>query len=126
MVITNVYIDDMSISGKDTADPPRSFDLLKTNCDILELTLNTSKSKTVVFRKRGPSKKNEKWYFNGVPLEIVNKFDYLSTVFNFNCSFSSNSEIFADKGIKAMHCLLANTRKFNLKLSTIVQFFMLL
>ena len=121
--ILMLFADDMVIIGKNPNDLQCSLDLLKTYCDNWGLKVNSTKSKIVVFRKRGALKENEQWNFNGVPLETVDYFNYLGTIFNFNGSFSSNSENIVGKGIRALHCLLANTKSYNFKLSTMFQLF---
>ena len=50
-------------------------------CDIWNLTVNGDKTKIMVFRKGGILSQHEKWYYNGIELEIVNHFNYLGLVF---------------------------------------------
>ena len=121
--ILMLFADDMVILGRNRDDLQRSLDLLKTYCDTWGLTVNASKSKVVVFRKCGRLKSNEKWSFNGKELEVVDKFNYLGTIFDSNGTFTSNTEMLVGKGIKAMHVLISNTKKFNFNLSTMLQLF---
>ena len=77
----------------------------------------------MVFRKRGPLKRNEKWFYNNVLVESVNEFNYLGTIFSHNGRFISNVKTLAGKGIKALNVLLANLKQFNFSPKTCCQLF---
>lgn len=61
--------------------------------------------------------------YNGTPLEVVNNFNYLGTVFNYTGTFMLNQETLAGKGLKALNCLLYNLKRYPLKLKVICQLF---
>ena len=103
-----LFADDMVVLGKFVDDLQQSLDLLKQYCDKWDLEVNILKTKTMVFRKRGDIFENEKWYFDGKLLQNVNDFNYLASCFNYTGSFTSNQELLAEKGLKAMNELLYN------------------
>ena len=43
---------------------------------------------------------NESWIYNGTPLEVVNDFNYLGTVFNYTGTFVLNQETLVGKGLQ--------------------------
>jgi hypothetical protein len=79
---------DMVILGNSPSDLQNSINLLHKYCETWGLEVNTEKTKIVVFRKRGPLKIDEKWSYDNEPLEVVNDFNYLGTVFNYTGNYS--------------------------------------
>jgi hypothetical protein len=77
----------------------------------------------MVFRKRGPLRADEVWYYGNAHVDTVNDFNYLGTVFNYTGSFVLNQEFLAGKGLKALNSLIMNTRDLKLKPSTMLQLF---
>ena len=68
------------------------------------------KTKIVFFRKRCGLYNNETWTYKGIPLEIVDNFSYLGTVSNYTGNYTLNQEMLVGKGLKALNCLLYNTK----------------
>ena len=87
------------------------------------MQVNLNKSKIVVFRKREPLRENEKWMLNNEPIEVVDNFNYLGTVFNYTGNFVLNQEMLVGKSLKALNALLAHTRRFPFKPKTLCQLF---
>jgi hypothetical protein len=93
------------------------------------MTFNTKASENsaiggasvVVFRKRGPVKQEERWYYNNQPLEVVNDFNYLGVVFNYTGSFVLHKQYVIGKAIKASNILLNNINKYELNPSLSVR-----
>ena len=56
------------------------------------------------FRKRGGLRDNESWIYKNTPIEVVNEFNYLGTVFKYTVSFVLNQETRVGKGLKALNC----------------------
>jgi hypothetical protein len=77
----------------------------------------------MVFRKRGGLKRNEVWTYNGQLIEVVNDFNYLGVVLNYTGNFNMNQEYLVGKGLKAMHILNVNCRKFMLNPKVLCQLF---
>lgn len=76
-----------------------------------------------MFKKRGRLKNNEKWFYDGNILEIVNDFNYLGVVFSSSGSFNMNQNMLAGKGLKAMNTLLNNMKMFDFKPKLYCQLF---
>jgi len=110
-----LFADDMVILGNSIEDLQNSLNKLSEYCTKWGLEVNAGKTKIMVFRKRGRLRLSEKWSYNGSPLEIVDNFNYLGTVFNYTGNFTYNQETLVGKGLKAMNMLMANVKKLNLK-----------
>ena len=121
--ILMLFADDMVILGKDRDDLQKSLDRLEYYCNKWGLKVNSEKTKVVVFRKRGGLLNNESCTYKGVNLEVVNNFNYLGTVFNYTGTFVLNQETLVGKGLKALNCLLFNTKKYCLKPKVLCQLF---
>ena len=119
--ILMLFADDMVVLGKDKDDLQRSLNLLEKYCDKWGLTVNTEKTKIMVFRNKGGLRNNEIWTYKGMPLEVVNDFNYLGTVFNYTGSFALNQTTLSGKGLKALNCLLYNIKKYSLRPKVICQ-----
>ena len=118
-----LFADDMVIFGKTVTGLQNSLNLLHEYCLKWGLEVNTTKTKVMVFRKRGNVRNDETWLYNNVELKVVNDFNYLGTVFNYTDSFVLNQETLAGKGIKALNVLLNKTKEYNFKPSVLCQLF---
>ena len=61
---------------------------LHTYCQEWNLTVNTDKTKIMVFRNMGKIKENEKWFYNNFELQTVDEFNYLGLLLNYNGKFT--------------------------------------
>ena len=91
--ILMLFADDMVILGKSPSDLQNSLNRLHEYCGTWGLEVNIEKTKIMVFRKRGPLKSDENWSFDNQPLEVVNDFNYLGTVFNFTGNYSRKKHL---------------------------------
>ena len=122
-VILLLFADDMVLFGESPEDLQNSLNRLYVYCIKWGLSVNIDKTKVMVFRKRGPLKQKEKWFYNNIALENENVFKYLGTIFSYNGTFSSNMKTLADKGTKALNVLFANLKQFNFSPKTCCQLF---
>ena len=79
---------------------------LENYCRKWNLTVNVPKTKIVVFRKGGNLGQNDKWFYVGEEVEVVNSFAYLGIVFSSGGSFIPNTKTLSGKSLKTMHQLL--------------------
>lgn len=118
-----LFADDMAILGESIEDLQHSLDSLHQYCQKWGLTVNTDKTKLMVFRKRGNTRQDEQWFYDGRQLDIVSDFNYLGTVLHYNGSFSSNQQTLAGKSLKAMNVLLQQIKKLDFTPKTLCQLF---
>lgn len=122
-LILLLFADDMVIFGNSPEDLQNSLNGLHEYCSNWGLEVNTDKTKIMVFRKRGPLKMDEHWFYDNKEVEVVNDFIYLGTVFSYTGSFSLNQKTLAGKGLKAMNALLSNLKEFGFTSKTTCQLF---
>lgn len=76
-----LYADDIVLFANSAIELQNSINILETYCQRWRLTVNTTKTKVLIFRKGGRLPSNLKFTYNGVEIEIVRKFSYLGIVF---------------------------------------------
>lgn len=81
-----MYADDTVIFSDTISGLQKELDYLANYCDLWSLTVNTSKTKIMVFRNRGGLKACEKWHFEKQEIEIVDRFNYLGLLFTIMAS----------------------------------------
>ncbi|MEW8542106.1 MAG: reverse transcriptase family protein, partial [Candidatus Thiodiazotropha sp.] len=97
-----LYADDIVLLSESPEDLQRSLNMFHIYCDTWKLSLNTTKSKVVVFRKGGRLPLGLNFNYNGKNLEIVQSFTYLGVVFSSTGSFSQLQETLASQAQKAL------------------------
>ena len=122
-ILLLLFADDMVLLSDDPSDLQNSLNALCNYCNKWGLEVNAEKSKIVVFRKRGPLRRNESWTYDNISIEVVNDFNYMGTVFTYTGSFLLNQKMLADKALKAMNVLCNKTRSFDFDISTLFQLF---
>ena len=79
----------------------------------LGLEVNLDKTKIIVFRKGGFLGKHEKWYYNNIPVEIVNEYNYLGITFSTKMSFTNASIPLIAKAKKSINEILFSLRSLS-------------
>ena len=98
MIITLLlFANDIFIAAKSPSELQTKLNKLKDYCELYDLKVNCEKTKIVVFRKRGQIKVNEKWWYGGVPVEVVDKFNYLDSVFYYTVTLALILNVFKVK-----------------------------
>ena len=117
------FADDMVILGSSQQDLQNSLNLLYEYCHKWGLTVNTDKTKVLIFRKRGRVDNRLVFTYNDNQLDIVDNFNYLGVVFNYTGTFLLNQQHLSGKGLKAMYTLLCNVRNIDFTPKTLCQLF---
>ena len=107
-----LYADDITIFAETSDGLQKGLDILKDYCTRWKLTVNTQKSKIMVFRKGGQLPRNLKFYYNNVELSIVDSFSYLGVVFTPGGSFSLAQNTLSGQAQKAIFRLNSYLYKF--------------
>ena len=87
-----LFADDAVIFSETREGLQNHLNNLESYCQKWNLTVNVNKTKIVVFRKGGNLGQNDKWFYGGSEIEIVNSFTYLGVVFSSGGSFVPNTK----------------------------------
>jgi hypothetical protein len=71
------FADDICLISTTPAGLQNQINNLQTASESLGLSVNLDKTKVMVFRKGERLSKYEKWFYNGMNIEIVNKYIYI-------------------------------------------------
>ena len=105
-----MYADDTVLISETSEGLQSMLDALCSYNNEWKLSLNVSKTKIVVFRNGGVLRENDKWFYHGNEIEVVNEFNYLGLLFNYNGKFSKTQKHAADQGRKANFALSAKLK----------------
>ena len=75
-----MYADDIILFGKTPDELQRALTILEEYCNRWKLTVNTGKTKIMVFRKGGRLRDDLHFLYDNSQIEIVSKFCYLGVV----------------------------------------------
>ena len=100
-----LYADDIILFGKNPEDLQKALNVLEEYCQRWKLTVNTSKTKIMVFRKGGRLSNNLNFVYNNIKIEIVNKFCYLGVVFTSGGSSFETQKTLSGQALKAVFTL---------------------
>jgi len=96
----------VAIVGKTPLDIQNQLDRLLEYCNAWGLSVNTAKTKIMVFRKRGGLLTTERWTYNSQHIDVVNEFNYLGTVLSYPANFGPNIEHVVGKSPASLNNLL--------------------
>ena len=111
-LIALMFADDVSCFSDTVIRLQRLIDLIAEFCKSVGMKLNLSKTKIMVFRNGGIVKQAEKWYFEGVEIEIVSIYKYLGLYFTPKLVWTKTKELLAKQAQKAAASIFMFQRKF--------------
>ena len=112
-LFTLLYADDTILLANSENDLQIALDKLYIYCDKWKLTVNTSKTKVVVF-SRGKVRNIPKWRFGPDEVETTPEYTYLGIKFNYNGSFEKAMSKQVNQAKRALYSLVSKFRKLNL------------
>ena len=83
-----LYADDIILFAQSSEELQNNLDTVFEYCQRYKLSVNTSKTKVMVFRKEVILPGDLVFYYNGKEINIVNTFSYLGVAFSTSVSFS--------------------------------------
>ena len=87
-ILMFMYADDIG-TGTDTVSRMKKIlNVLAKYCKKWSWIVSIAKTKILVFRRGGKMKINEKWWFDGTPIEVVDFYKYLGVLFTSNLIWS--------------------------------------
>ena len=97
-----LFADDVALLSTTPGGLQHQLNILQTCCSNMQLNVNIDKTKVMVFRKGGFLAKREQWSYNGVKLDVVNRYCYLGFKFTTKVSVKLGTEHLVTKGKKAV------------------------
>ena len=82
-----LYADDTIVMAESEAELQSALDAVHEYCNKMSLTVNTMKSKIVIF-SRGKVRKYRDFTFGNSNLEVTHEYLYLGVLFGYNTSFN--------------------------------------
>lgn len=101
-----LFADDVALMSYSVVGLQCQLNILCNTANTLGLTVNRDKSKIVVFRNGGHIAANERWFYNGDRLDVVNEYKYLGVIFSTRLSFSYSMEDMALRARKGVFGIL--------------------
>ena len=80
--------------------------ILEKSCEIYKMIVNVIKTKVMVFRLGGRLRANEKFFYTGSKLEIVNGFQYIGLLFTPTLSMYRMSDDLSKKAKRILVLML--------------------
>ena len=117
-----LYADDTVVMAESADQLNIALSAVHDYCGLWDLTVNTSKTKVVIF-SRGKVQQYPEFKFGDSVLEVVSEYAYLGTVFNYNNRFSKAINKQVTQAKKAMFALLTKTRRLSLPTDVICDLF---
>ena len=103
-----LYADDIVLFAHSPDEIQSLLETLQNYCIRWKLTVNTSKTKIVIFRKGGRLPRDLRFIYNGEEIEIVKQFSYLGIVF----TVMKLKKTLAGQALKAIFAMNKHLYKF--------------
>ena len=117
-----LYADDTILLAESENELQAALNALCTYCNTWKLTVNLSKTKIVIFSK-GKIVNHRDFTFNGNPVEVVDEYVYLGTVFNFNGNTAKAVDKQIDQARKASFSIITKARRLLLPIDLQLELF---
>jgi len=95
-----LYADDLILFSETPSGLQKCLDILQNYCNKWKLTVNASKTKTMVMHN-GKNITNSHFYFNGEEIMNTDHYKYLGTIISSKGNFKLAKEDLRTKGLKA-------------------------
>ena len=105
-----LYADDTIVLAESPEDLNKALKAVHEYCSLWKLTVNTSKTKIVIFSK-GKIRKYPKFKFGDEYLDVVDDYVYLGTTINYNGKFNKAINKQVNQAKRAMFALITKSRR---------------
>ncbi len=105
-----LYADDTIVMAESAEELQLALNEVNQYCTLWHLTVNTSKTKIVIF-SRGKVRNYPTFFFGNANLQVVNDYVYLGTTFNYNGLFNKAINKQVNQARRAMFNLVTKSRK---------------
>ena len=114
-LFTLLYADDTILLSESTKDLQNMLNILHDYCQHWHLTVNTAKTKIVVF-SRGKIRNLPYLSYGDNQVEVGHSYNYLGVLFNYDGRYNTNLKKQISQAKRAMFALLSKSRKLQLPL----------
>jgi len=108
-----LYADDTIVMAESPEELQDALDAVHNFCSFWHLTVNTTKTKVVIFSS-GKVRNHPDFIYNDNILEVVNDYTYLGVTINYNGLFNKAVSKQIDQARRAMYGLISKARKLQL------------
>ena len=105
-----LFADDAVLVSETAKGLQNMLNSIETYCNKWNRTVNTDKTKIMVFQKGGRVSQDQEWKYAGDAIEIVSSFNYLGIVLSSGGSYVPATKVLKDKALKAIYSLLNITK----------------
>ena len=99
-----LFADDIALISDTIKGLQSQLKILEKFCEMYKMIVNVVKTKVMVFRLGGRPRANEKFFYNGSKLQIVNGFQYVGLLFNPTLSMYRMTDDLSNKKPKEYLC----------------------
>lgn len=107
-VMQFLFADDMANVADTVINLQRQINVLSDFCKKYGMSVNLDKTKIVVFRRGGPIRKIERWYFNNEQIQTVSCYKYLGMSILLHHYHGGNQNTFYHSKQKRLYLLFIN------------------
>ena len=100
-----LFADDVLLFGNSPENLQKSLHALQSYCNTWNLSVNLSKTKIMIFKRKNVKVSHTTFMYNGLPVEVVDEYKYLGLVFTSNGLFTRASSVLASQANKALFAL---------------------
>ena len=97
-----MFADDMAIFSTTEDGLQIGLNQLSSYCAKWGISVNTEKTKIVIFKRGGKTSDSEKWTFNGKEIEVVSVFKYLGCLLSSSGSFKNHIDNAVDSARRGL------------------------
>ena len=117
-----LYADDTVIFAESTEKLQSALDIFDMYCKAWKLSINTNKTKVMIFSKR-KTRQHFEFKLNDASLDIVDNYTYLGLLMKYNGTFNDAKVKLVDQAQKALFALYTKIRNLNIPLDIQLQLF---
>ena len=96
---------------------------LESYCSKWNLTVNTVKTKVMIFQKGGQLKQTYHWTYDSEDIEVVKSFIYLGVLFTSGGSFQQATNTLVRAALRAMGSLINLTKDYDVPIHIVCNLF---
>ena len=118
-----LYADDTIIMAEKHEDLQKALNAAFAYCNLWKLKINIDKTKIIRFSKRKPRYSPQTFWLNNQPVEIVDTYTYLGTVFSYNGKFNNAIDKQILQAQRALFAIKSKKETYNLPVDIMLDLF---